>query len=218
MAPELLTQTPDWPADDSNRGRTPNLKKEFVVAIAEATDLTFVPAGEDTQAGLFNPSDVLHYIYGILHSGSYRETYSPFLMLDFPRIPVPKSSEEFVQVARFGGQLRSLHLLDDSVSIPKDVRFPEAGDNTVARAHPKFVLVEGLPFGRVYINAGQYFDGIAQEALGFEIGSYQVLEKWLKDRQGRQLSYEDLTQYQRTVGAINGTLSVMAALDQVIEF
>ncbi|WP_119390703.1 type ISP restriction/modification enzyme [Taklimakanibacter lacteus] len=217
-APELLSQASDWPADDRNGGRTPNLKKEFVAAIAEATGLTFAPAGDVTQAGRFNPPDVLHYIYAILHSGSYRETYSQFLMLDFPRIPVPKSADEFIQVAQLGGQLRSLHLLDDSVSIPKEVRFPVAGDNTVARAHPKFVMEEGSPFGRVYINTSQFFDGIAQEAWDFEIGSYQVLEKWLKDRQGRQLSYDDLTQYQKILGAINGTLSVMTTLDQIIEF
>jgi predicted helicase len=216
-APELLTQASDWPSDESSAGRTPNLKKEFVTAIAEATGFPFTPSGEETQAGMFNPPDVLHYIYGILHSSSYRETYSQFLMLDFPRIPIPKSAGEFVNVTQLGKQLRSLHLLDNSVALPKEVHFPIAGDNTVARAHPKFIVQEGA-LGRVYINTNQYFEGIAEEAWSLEMGSYQVLEKWLKDRQGRQLSYEDLTQYQKIIGAINGTLSVMATLDEVIEF
>jgi predicted helicase len=214
----LLDEAPAWPADPENDGRTPNLSAGFINALASAIGLEFSPVGVVPEKRYFNPSNVFDYIYAMLHSRSYRETYSHFLRLDFPRIPLPSSAKEFFSVAELGRQLRSLHLLDDTVTIPPEVRFPVAGDNIVARAHPKFVSQEDGGLGWLYINKTQYFEGITAEVWEFEIGSYQVLEKWLKDRKGRQLSYEDLTHYQRVIGAVYSTLSAMEALDQLIDF
>jgi hypothetical protein len=71
--------------------------------------------------------------------------------------------------------------------------------------------------GRVYINATQYFDGVPPEVWEFHVGGYQVCEKWLKDRKGRALSYDDLTHYQRIVAALAETITLMAAIDETIE-
>ena len=46
--------------------------------------------------------------------------------------------------------------------------------------------------GRVYINDEQYFDAVPQGVWDMHIGGYRVAEKWLKDRKGRQLGYDDL--------------------------
>jgi hypothetical protein len=43
-----------------------------------------------------------------------------------------------------------------------------------------------------------------------------VLEKWLKDRRGRLLSYEELTHYQQTAVALHRTMEIMAKIDGVI--
>jgi hypothetical protein len=43
--------------------------------------------------------------------------------------------------------------------------------------------------GRVYINKDQYFEGISPEVWEFPVGGYQILDKWLKDRKGRNLSF-----------------------------
>lgn len=51
---------------------------------------------------------------------------------------------------------------------------------------------------------------------GFYVGGYQPLEKWLKDRQGRQLSYDELTHYRQMVAALGRTIEVMAEIDQAI--
>ncbi|MGH9378443.1 MAG: type ISP restriction/modification enzyme [Terriglobia bacterium] len=40
--------------------------------------------------------------------------------------------------------------------------------------------------------AGQCFEGVPPEVWTFHIGGYQVCEKWLKDRRGRTLTYQDL--------------------------
>jgi len=51
----------------------------------------------------------------------------------------------------------------------------------------------------------------------FHVGGYQVCEKWLKDRKGRKLSFEDLAHYQRIVSALAETIRLMAEIDTVIE-
>jgi hypothetical protein len=51
----------------------------------------------------------------------------------------------------------------------------------------------------------------------FHVGGYQVCEKWLKDRKGRTLTYEDLAHYQQTVAALAETIHLMAAIDETIE-
>ena len=41
----------------------------------------------------------------------------------------------------------------------------------------------------------------------------QVCEKWLKDRKGRKLSYDDIAHYERVVMALGLTRDLMAQID-----
>jgi hypothetical protein len=70
--------------------------------------------------------------------------------------------------------------------------------------------------GRVWINPTQYFGGLPVELWNFHIGGYQVCEKWLKDRKGRKLTYEDTRHYQRIVVALNQTTRLMTKINDVI--
>jgi len=72
------------------------------------------------------------------------------------------------------------------------------------------------PTGRVYINKTQYFEGIEPEVWEFRIGGYQVLQKWLKDRKSRKLSFDDLFHYQKIVVALKETIRLMGEIDDVI--
>ncbi|HUY15082.1 MAG TPA: type ISP restriction/modification enzyme [Terriglobia bacterium] len=63
---------------------------------------------------------------------------------------------------------------------------------------------------------GQYFEGVPPEVWNFHIGGYQVCEKWLKDRRGRTLTYEDLEHYRKVVTALSETIRLMAAIDSAI--
>jgi len=49
------------------------------------------------------------------------------------------------------------------------------------------------------------------------IGDYQVCEKWLKDRRQRELSYEDISHYEKIVVALGETIRLMKQIDEVIE-
>jgi predicted helicase len=63
---------------------------------------------------------------------------------------------------------------------------------------------------------GQYFEGVRPEVWNFHIGGYQVCEKWLKDRRGRTLSYDDTTHYQKIIVALKETIRLMAEIDAAI--
>jgi len=61
------------------------------------------------------------------------------------------------------------------------------------------------------------FRDVPEAGWAFQVGGYQVCEKWLKDRRGRRLSAEDIAHYQRVLVAISETLRLMRDIDIVIE-
>lgn len=68
----------------------------------------------------------------------------------------------------------------------------------------------------MYINKEQYFEGIEPEVWEFQIGGYQVLDKWLKDRKSRELSFDDVAHYSKVVVALRETMRLMDAVDAAI--
>ena len=74
--------------------------------------------------------------------------------------------------------------------------------------HPLTPAGEGnATAGRVYINAEQSFGDVPQAVWDMHIGGYRVAEKWLKDRRGRALGYDDLEHYQQVIAALARTLA-----------
>jgi hypothetical protein len=86
---------------------------------------------------------------------------------------------------------------------------------------PGSQVVEGVRYKdsarRVYINSEQYFEGVPPDVWAFTIGGYQVCHKWLKDRKGRTLSFEDLHHYQKIVVALAETIRLMGEIDAAID-
>jgi type I restriction-modification system DNA methylase subunit len=144
---------------------------------------------------------VFDYIYGTLHCPAYRETYAEFLKIDFPRIPWPASPDEFWDISTKGSALRKLHLMEPAAIGPTPYPFKGEGDAMVEK--PRF---EG---GKVWINATQYFDAAPEISWTFYIGGYQPAQKWLKDRKGRALTFDDVKHYQRI-------LKIMAETDRIM--
>ena len=214
----LLDVSP-WPADEAHGGRVPNLNPKFVVQMARKLGLTFksdLPACANPSGPEFGPEDVFHYIYAIFHSPTYRERYAEFLKIDFPRVPLTSDVELFRALCALGRQLVGLHLLESPEIGHFITRYPVAGENLVDKGYPKYTPPKQDQPGRVNINNTQYFEGVPPEVWEFYIGGYQVLHKWLKDRRGRQLSYDDLTHYQRVVVALCRTLDLMERIDETI--
>lgn len=92
--------------------------------------------------------------------------------------------------------------------------YPQDGDNVVEA--PRFDQTAPAT-GRVWINSKQYFEDVPTEVWNFHIGGYQVCHKWLKERKGRTLNYDDLTHYKKVVSALSETIRMMAEIDSSIE-
>jgi predicted helicase len=187
--------------------RTPNLSRTIVQQIAQKIGLQFTNEKEQDPA-TFAPIDLLDYIYAVLHSPTYRETYKEFLKIDFPRVPYPKDSATFWALVALGGQLRQTHLLE-SPAVEKHLsQYPVDGDNIVRK-----VKYEN---GNVYINETQYFANVPPVAWEFYIGGYQPAQKWLKDRKDRELGFEDILHYQKIIVALVETDRLMGEVDRLM--
>jgi predicted helicase len=197
-------------------GRIPNLNPDFVSAFASRLGLQFVSDGHGDLSTKFGPEDIFHYIYAVFHSPTYRQRYAEFLKIDFPRVPMTSSPELFRKLCILGEELVALHLLESPYLSQLVTRYPVVGDNIVEKGFPKFVAYEEGAPGYVYINKSQYFEGVPKEVWEFHVGGYQVCEKWLKDRRGRQLSFDDLMHYQKVVVALKETARLMAEIDKAI--
>jgi predicted helicase len=196
--------------DEENSGeRKPNLAPEFIAEFENKIGLKFqvLDSKSDNQDKTFTPEDVFYYAYAVFHSTTYRSRYAEFLKIDFPRLPLTSNVGLFRALTALGGELVGLHLLERDA--PELVGFPVGGDNAV-----EFVKYEA---GKVHINKTQYFDGVPQEVWEFHIGGYRVAEKWLKDRKGRTLTFDDLEHYQKTIAALARTIELMSAVDETIE-
>jgi predicted helicase len=203
-----------WPPGKD--GRIPNLNPDFVSAFASRLGLEFVSDGHGDLSTTFGPEDIFHYIYAVFHSPTYRQRYAEFLKIDFPRVPMTSSPELFRKLCILGEELVALHLLESPYLSQLVTRYPVVGDNIVEKGFPKFVSYEEKAPGYVYINKAQYFEGVPKEVWEFHVGGYQVCEKWLKDRRGRQLSFDDLMHYQKVVVALKETIRLMGEIDKAI--
>lgn len=86
-------------------------------------------------------------------------------------------------------------------------QYPESGDNIVE----KHVYKDG----NVYINDEQYFANVPEVAWNFYIGGYQPAQKWLKDRKGQALQFEDIKHYQKMIATLQRTSEIMEEIDQI---
>ena len=197
--------------------RKPNLNQEIVNEIAKKLDLSFTNEKEETN-NTFAPIDILDYIYAVLHSPTYREKYKEFLKIDFPRVPYPKDQDTFWKLVRLGGEIRQIHLLESPSVEQYITQYPIAGDNLVSRKMSKNspgYVPNNETHGKVYINDEQYFDNVPLVAWEFYIGGYQPAQKWLKDRNGRKLEWEDIAHYQKIIVALSETDRLMKEIDEI---
>ena len=190
-----------------------NFNKDLYEKIAEG--LNYLPCYEDNLRvdpisdynGVLYPQDLFDYIYAVLHSPSYRERYKEFLKIDFPRIPYPTNWEKYRDLVEKGEELRLLHLMEDLPS-KTGITFPVAGSLQVDCYR--------WQDNRVYINADQYFEDVPESAWNFYIGGYQPAQKWLKDRKGLTLSFEDVRHYQHIIYVLQQTERIMREIDGIM--
>lgn len=153
------------------------------------------------------PEDIFYYIYALLYAPAYRTKYAEFLKTDFPRIPFTQNYRLFIKMAKYGNRLADLHLLKSDELNPPVSRLQGKGDHKVEKIrYDKY---------RAYINQEQYFEGVEKEIWEYQIGGYQVSEKWLKDRKGRNLSLEEIKQYCKIITALKKTIEIQKEIDKI---
>jgi len=155
------------------------------------------------------PEQIFYYIYAVLYSNTYRTKYAEFLKIDFPRIPFTKDYKLFSKMAKYGERLADLHLLNSPELDPPIAKFQGKGENKVER------LRYDEKEGRLYLNQSQYFEGITKEIWEYQIGSYQVCDKWLKDRKGKRLSLDDIRHYCKIVTSLQKTIKIQKVIDDI---
>lgn len=218
---------------DGGSERLPNLDLEKIKIFEESLGLTFQAENQEQSFNpscllegynstdklpiQFTPIDILCYIYAVLHSPKYREKYKEFLKVDFPKVPYP-NIDNFWKLVELGNQIQQLHLMESPVLDVPITQYPVAGDNIISRRLTKTspgYEVTSDSLGKVWINDTQYFDNVPLLAWEFYIGGYQPAQKWLKDRVGRELSFDDILHYQKIIVALTETDKLMKQIDKV---
>lgn len=155
----------------------------------------------------YSAHEIADYIYAILHSPTYRTRYAAFLRIDFPRIPFPDNSEHFEQLSSLGWALVQAHLLKGLPKTTKLADYHGRGDHTV-----EFVRWSAED-QRLSINEKQSFAPVPQDVWDFHIGSYRVIEKYLKSRSGRTLSLDEINQVSRIAASARYTTEQIQKID-----
>lgn len=230
----LFTYSEDCENQANMQGlrRTPNLDPKIIKLIEVKLGLTFLHYSGDIgnvcmdksyevrneYKENFAPLDLMDYIYAILYSPTYRKKHKEFLKIDFPRVPYPEDPKTFWQLVELGSQLRQLHLMVSQKTEEYITSYPKDGSNTITTKIGKkdWKLFDSEnQLGRIWINDTQYFDKIPLTAWEFYIGGYQPAQKWLKDRKGRTLDYDDILHYQKIIVTLTETDKVMGKIDEI---
>jgi hypothetical protein len=200
--------------------RRANLGPAFVAALTAALGVGWQEDGPSQEERDVGPEDVLHYLYALLYSPTYRSHNAEALTLGFPRLSLPGGLPLFRELCRLGADLVALHLLEEDYPTASWRRknepgplsrrlaaFGGAGPTEVARGYPRYAD------GQVWINPTRRFEGVPAEVWAFSVGGHPVCFKWLKDRRGRRLTDREVVHYQRIVDALAETIRLMSEID-----
>jgi len=192
----MILFEPEVKYDDKNR--IPNIDKN----VYEKLDKVYKKK--------LTPEEILYYIYAVFYSNYYREKYSEFLKIDFPRVPFTADYVVFSKLAELGSQLVDLHLMKSNLLDNPVSKYQ--GDSENDRIE-KVIFNENEK--RIYINEDKFFDNVSTELWNYQIGGYQVLQKYLKDRKGRVM--DDSRYYCRVTTALSKTIELQKEIDEIYQ-
>ena len=106
-----------------------------------------------------NKEDIFYYVYGLLHSPTYRRNFAADLKKKLPRLPLVEKPTDFWAFSKAGRALADLHLNYESQPVLPEVkvdgvesgkfhvtkmRFPNKGDKSVIEYNP-WIRVSNIP-------------------------------------------------------------------------
>ncbi|TDZ80143.1 Type III restriction enzyme, res subunit [Mycobacteroides salmoniphilum] len=138
----------------------------------------------DALGGDVVKDDIFEFVYGLLHSPSYRDKYAADLKKMLPRIPTPKSRGEFNEFAVAGRKLAILHAdYQDAEPYPLDVQLKEGANPT----DPETWRVQKMKWkskadhSAIVYNPRLTISDIPEDAERYLLGSRTALD-WIIDR------------------------------------
>ena len=121
-------------------------------------------------------------------------------------MPFPESADDFDRLSELGWELLHAHL---SRQLPRKglVEYHGRGDHTVeaVRYSPQEQAI--------WINKTQSFKPVPQAVWDFYIGGYPVLDKYLKSRKGRKLSFDEINHVAAVTNSLAFTIDQMGKID-----
>jgi hypothetical protein len=207
--PLFLTQDLDDPQQSFIGEERINFSQIFLKKFA--SKLSLKQDGNQCLPQGIGAQEIFNYAYAIFRSPNYRSRYADFLKLDFPRLPLTGNLELFRTLSSLGAQLVSVQLLE----VPMNDELPSSFIGKIPCEVEKISWINDT----VWIDKKQTigFEGVSSEIWNFNIGGYQVCEKWLKDRKGHFLYKKDVDHYRKIVVAISETKRIMAKIDLIID-
>jgi predicted helicase len=133
-----------------------------------------------TRYGLrVTKEDIFYYVYGLLHSPSYRKTFANDLKKMLPRLPLVEKPADFWAFSQTGRQLAELHLNYEDQKKPPEV--------TVTGLEHKNFTVTKMSFpakgkaGTINYNAYITISNIPEKAYRYIVNGKSAIE-WIMER------------------------------------
>lgn len=130
--------------------------------------------------------DVFYYVYGILHSPDYRETFANDLKKMLPRIPLVDKPKDFKGFSDAGRKLAELHINYESVEAYNSVEVQMPEDKLKMDAY-EFYSVAKLRFPKkdqketIIYNSRIKINNIPEKAYQYVVNGKSAIE-WIIDR------------------------------------
>lgn len=130
----------------------------------------------------FSKEDLFYYVYGLLHSPDYRESYADNLSKELPRIPRVKTATDFWAFSQAGRALAELHLNYETVA-PYPLTIDAKGPLVDAdyRVEKMKLAKKGDKTSVIY-NSKIVLRGIPETAWGYVVNGKAALD-WVMERQ-----------------------------------
>jgi predicted helicase len=188
--------------DNETSEKTENFTSEFREFINQKYDR------------VFSAEQILGYIYAILHSPTYREKYAEELKINFPKILFVATVAEFEKLSALGMQLVQVHLLEEKPVTKRKLRI--YGNDKKTRLQIDLVKYDKKNKW-LYVAESVHISPVPVEVWEFEIGGYQVLDKWLKDRREDILSVKEVAYFLQVIEILQFTIEQMQKIDEVLK-
>lgn len=148
------------------------------------TDATLMAYRGFYEGVTISKEDIFYYVYGLLHSPTYKETYKADLTKMLPRIPKVK---DFWGFSTAGRTLADLHLNYETVKPAELAEVCKTDPPADVEGKYDYYRVQKLSWGarkdrsRIVFNSNITLESIPAETLDYQVNGKPALE-WIIDR------------------------------------